>query len=145
MVRCLEAQVGKGLVVGATHLAVDLHEACDRITCSAWIQFVDHLVEESIAHLKIVRRVFRLLLLRENYGQCARNVVTCTVLCKNYRHCIWRHVPSERIERKQAGLPTRHGPCAKCLIANTHSRFSPSPGHIEGRQVGHSEIKVMLL
>ena len=63
--RGLEAQVGKSLIVGLAHLAVDLDKARHGIAGAVGIEFVDDLIEEGVADLEIVHRVMRLLLLRK--------------------------------------------------------------------------------
>ena len=140
----LEPKIGQRLVVGVAHLVIDLYETSHKLARAVWIKLADHLLHEDVAHLHVVNRVLRLLLLRESDCDRAGHVIPRSVAGEDLRNRVGGHIPCECEERKQSRLAARHGPGAKCLIAHAHTRGGPTTRDIEGRQIGHAEIEIVL-
>src|SRR5215472_9579276 len=59
-----EAQIRKSLIVAVAHFAVHPHEPLDRVTGTVRIEFTHNLLQKCVAHLQVMRRIFRLFSLR---------------------------------------------------------------------------------
>src|ERR1019366_2521023 len=89
--------------------------------------------------------VLRLLFLRKLEHDRAGHVVPGAVGGVDERGCDRRHIPGKGEERKKSRLAAGHGPSSKCLIANANARFCPRTGDVEGRQIRHAQVKVVLI
>src|SRR5947209_3672155 len=63
----------------------------------------------------------------------------------NDRRSAGRHVPGKRIQRKITWLAIGHGPGPESLVADPDTGFGPVSREIEGSQVGHAEIEIVLV
>src|ERR1035437_4488133 len=95
MVRGLKAKVRKRLVVCAAHFVVDLYEACNWIAWTIRIKFADDFLNKGVAHLQIMDRIPRLLLLGKLEYDWAGDVVPRPIGRVNKRYSIGRHIPCE--------------------------------------------------
>ena len=91
-----------------------------------------------------MNRIFRLLLLGKLDYERAGHVAARAVARKHLWNRAPRHIPRKRKQREQTRLAARHRPGAKRLVADAHARLAPATGDIEGRQIGHAQIEVVL-
>src|SRR5262249_10637746 len=120
-----ESQIRQCLIIGASHLAVDLHEARHDISRAAGIKLINHLLYKLVVDLQITNSVLGLLALRERVGNVARSFVARWTRSIDHWRRIRRHVPRIRKEREEAWPSVRHRPGAKSLVSDTYTRLSP--------------------
>ncbi len=104
-------------------------------------------MEELVSDLDIVLLVDGLFALGEDDGERGGNFGS--VRGEGDGDGAGGHVPGEGVEGEEAGfgftIPGRHGPGAEGLVADADAGGGVGAGDVEGGEVGHAEVEVVLV